>query len=328
MENKDHLDGSPISSSDNLKPVDKREAIKKYATATAVINGIAAGTTNIILQPFAVLRTTIQSMNVYDHGIKTDRRKIIEILKSFKAGGIRSMYRGCTSSVCLSASGWVVFRFFYDKLSHYELFKDTTKTSVNLTRSATSSLMTSVILHPFWNARLAIELQSAQTRIDGWPQYRGALNYVIRTIAQPGGLRASFRGLSVSMSAVSHHTLLMVIYDKLSTLKLPTYLKKAEKVQPFVNGMISRLVPTLVCYPLYVMRVMQQCHNTEVTRYSISRIIFWNYKKNRIKGMYSGLPVQLLRSTLSGGIMFTIYEALLTLSSKLIIHLLNIILSY
>eukprot|EP00375_Theileria_parva_P001555 XP_764228.1 hypothetical protein [Theileria parva strain Muguga] len=223
---------------------DRKNFVKEYPSLSAVLNGLAAGMTNILIQPFAVMRTTIQSMNIYTHGIRPDRSRILEILKSFRAGGIRTMYRGCASSVCISASGWVIFRFLYDKLAHYDFFKDN-RLSVNLARSATSSLITSVILHPFWNARLAIELQSRQTGIDGWPQYRGALNYLIRTFYQKNGLKASFRGLSVSLSSVSHHTLLIVIYDKLSQHKLIRIDGHVfDKVNIFLNGWFQLLFVT------------------------------------------------------------------------------------
>ncbi|XP_953238.1 mitochondrial carrier protein, putative [Theileria annulata] len=300
---------------------DRKNFVKEYPSLSAVLNGLAAGMTNVLIQPFAVMRTTIQSMNIYTHGIGPNRSKILEILKSFRAGGIRTMYRGCTSSVCISASGWLIFRFLYDKFAHYEFFKDN-RLSVNLARSASSSLITSVILHPFWNARLAIELQSRQTGIDGWPQYRGALNYLIRTLYQKNGIRATFRGLSVSLSSVSHHTLLIVIYDKLSQRKLINVDNQVfDKVNIFLNGMISRMIPTLVCYPLYVSRVMQQCHNTEIRSFSIFRIFLWNFKHNNLKGMYSGLPVQVVKSMLSGGIMFSLYEILVRISNRVLLML-------
>lgn len=299
------------------------EELKKHPSITAVSNAIAAGLTNIIIQPMAVLRTRIQSMNIYDHGIKNRQNLIVSILRSCKRDGILSLYKGSLCSVYTSAFGWLAFRFIYDKAGHLWPFKDHDDTRYDLIRGCTSSLMTSLMLHPLWNAKLAIELQSSQTKIDGWPQYRGAFHYLFYTY-RTGGYRAIFTGLSVSLSSVSHHTLLILIYEKLSKYNWssqPT-LAPFESFKPFVNGMISRIVPTALCYPLYVSRTMQQCHGTEITRFSISRIMFWNAYKNHVKGMYAGFQVQIIRSMLSGGIMFALYEGILTNIGRLV-HLYN-----
>ncbi|AFZ81314.1 mitochondrial carrier protein domain-containing protein [Theileria equi strain WA] len=303
-------------SSDKNRKLSKHETIeglKKRPEITAISNAIAAGLTNAIIQPMAVLRTRIQSMNIYDHGIKSRQNLIVSILKSCKKDGILSLYKGSLCSVYTSAFGWLAFRFIYDKAGHLQVFKDHDDTKHNLIRGGASSFITSLMLHPLWNAKLAIELQSSQTKIDGWPQYRGAFHYLFYTY-KAGGLRAIFTGLPVSLSSVSHHTLLIVIYERLSKCNWSSQplLAPFESFQPFFNGMASRIVPTALCYPLYVSRTMQQCHGTEITKSSISRIMFWNAHKNKVKGMYAGFQVQIVRSMLSGGIMFALYEGILT----------------
>ncbi|KAK1444527.1 mitochondrial carrier like protein [Babesia gibsoni] len=289
------------------------EVLKTYPTVTAFSNALAGATCTLLIQPLSALRTRLQSLNIYSHGLKQEgRSKLISILRLSLKDGVFTLYRGSMCSTALSALGWFLFRYSFDKISQLKVVDFDSKVSNKLVHGCLSSAITSTTLHPMWNAKLNLELQSGRTRVDGWPQYRGAVQYILHTYRNEGwpGL---YKGWEAEVVAVFYYSMVISIYETMSEVNWSDYpmLANVKGFQPVANGMLARLIPTTICYPVYVSRTMQLCYETELSHKRLPSVLFWTLKNKKLRGLYAGFQVQLMKSVISGGITFGIYELIL-----------------
>ncbi|KAK1933420.1 putative mitochondrial carrier protein [Babesia divergens] len=298
--------------------LDKRDGItvdvlKTYPTITALSNGLAGAACTLLIQPISALRTRLQSLNIYDHGIhEASKGKLKALLKVSMKDGFLSLYRGATCSVTLSAMGWFLFRYSFDKISQLKIVDFENKLSNKLTNGSLSSIITTTLLHPMWNAKLNLELQTGKTKIDGWPQYRGAIHYIVHTFRSQGwpGL---YKGWEAEVAAVFYYALVITIYESMAEINWDDHplLANAQSIQPVVNGMAARLIPTTLCYPVYVSRTMQLCFATELSHRRLHSVLLWTLKHKKLRGLYAGFQMQLIKSIINGGITFGFYEVIL-----------------
>ncbi|ORM40005.1 Mitochondrial nicotinamide adenine dinucleotide transporter 2 [Babesia sp. Xinjiang] len=287
--------------------------IKTHPTVTALSNAIAGAACTLITQPIAALRTRLQSLNIYNHGIPNDNKnKIKSILNISMKDGIFTLYRGGGCSMVISAVGWFLFRFTFDAISQSKIVELESNTATKLANGSLSSLITTAVLHPAWNAKLNLELQTGRTKMDGWPQYRGATHYLLSTFRKEG-IAALYKGWEANLVGVFYYGFVICLYESLSEFDWQRYkaLQNAQNFKPVVNGMIARIIPTALCYPVYVSRTMQICFATELTHRKLHEVFFWTLKNKKLKGLYAGFQMQLVKSIISGGITFGFYEAIL-----------------
>ncbi|EDO08248.1 Mitochondrial carrier family protein [Babesia bovis T2Bo] len=293
--------------------------LKSHATVTALSNALAGAMCTLITQPIASLRTRLQSLNIYCHGVPKDARsKLKALYKVSMRDGFFSLYRGGGCSMVISAAGWFIFRFTYDELTQRKVVEFDSKMGNKLILGSLSSLVTTVILHPAWNAKLNIELQTSKTKLDGWPQYRGTMHYLFVT-TRDQGIKGLYKGWEVNGIGVIYYGMVICLYETLSESDWEQYpiLHKFKSIKPMMNGMLSKIIPTTLCYPFYVSRTMQICFATELTHRKLHEIFFWTLKHKRLSGLYAGFQMQLIKSLVSGGITFGIYEAILIAIAKI-----------
>ncbi|CDR96818.1 mitochondrial carrier protein, putative [Babesia bigemina] len=294
------------------------EQLKSHPTFTALANAVAGATCTLLLQPIASLRTRLQSLNIYDHGIQGgNRSKFAAMLRLSWRDGILRLYRGGGCSMVISGAGWFLFRYSFDMISHSKIVDFDNKNATKLVNGSLSSLITTAVLHPAWNAKLNMELQTSSTMVDGWPQYRGATHYLLSTFKNEG-LPGLYKGWEANLIGVVYYGMVICVYESLAEVdwQQHRFLESVQYAKPIANGMIARIIPTTLCYPVYVSRTMQQCFATELSHRSLFQVFAWTLRNKRLRGLYAGFQMQLAKSVISGGITFGIYEALLASAAR------------
>ncbi|KAK2196544.1 bifunctional Mitochondrial substrate-solute carrier/Mitochondrial carrier domain superfamily/NAD-FAD transporter SLC25A32-like [Babesia duncani] len=293
---------------------------KRIPIISAASNAFAAGVVATLVQPLSAIRTRMQSLNIYGHGLKDKQRQLWPLLMTCKKDGILSLYKGTTVAVGLTTASWFLFRFIFDTTSRLEWISQQPKLTRDLACGCISGFSSTLLLHPFWNARLNLELQSKRTLVDKWPQYRGAFHYIFYNLKH-NGFGSLYIAKETTLVTVPHYVMVICLYENLSKIDFnSSRFAPITQIQPFITGTISKFIPALICYPIYVCRTMQLCHGTSMYNCSLHRVLF-STMLNGPSALYAGFQVQAFKSLINGGLLFALYEHVHRNMAKLAITL-------
>ena len=125
-----------------------------------------------------------------------------------------------------------------------------------------------------------------------------------RNIYSKSGIAGFYKGLPVALILVINPTINITIFSSLRKISQKLRLKFLNN---FVAGGISKLIATLLTFPLTTIKVNQQGKNSKK---SILIMILTILMRNGIGGFYKGLSTKIVQSVLQNGIMLHIKENL------------------
>ena len=129
-----------------------------------------------------------------------------------------------------------------------------------------------------------------------------------------------YKGLKISLLLTCNPAITYTVFKKIQHLIIKSYSHASVadsakhdysiddtsvRLSPRINfmcGMISKIVATLVTFPLILAKVNLQNPNAETPYNNIFDVLINFYKKFGIKGWYRGLMIQLLKNVLNQGV--------------------------
>ena len=162
--------------------------------------------------------------------------------------GFFGFYKGLSSGLVSYAATWSTYYFSYYKLREYFIREDYSMKSslVNLSNSTFAGIITCIVTNPLWVVNTRLKL--AKKKSSGW-----TLLEVQKMIAEEG-VGSCFKGLGASLVLVTNPAIQFLLVEKLNDWMLSSGWN-SETITPmhrFFIGAISKLISTLITYPLQV----------------------------------------------------------------------------
>ncbi|KAI1319437.1 hypothetical protein EDD11_004014 [Mortierella claussenii] len=288
-------------------------------TAGAVAGAVEA----IITYPTEFVKTQLQlqdggNTSARNGGVKF-KGPVDVLVRTVQTQGITAVYRGLSALIIGTAAKAGVRFFAFDQFR--EMLKDS-QGKVTGARSVLAGLgagMTEAVLVVTPTETIKTKLIHDSNLVN--PKYRG-LVHGVKAIVQAEGFGGIYRGVVPVMarqganSAVRfgvYSTLSDFAKDRMDNRQLPS-------TYSFAIGAIAGIITVYTTMPLDVVKTkMQGLQAKEL--YSGALDCFWKVLKNEgILAFWKGATPRLARLSMSGGIVFSLYERTMSLLHRLDDH--------
>jgi solute carrier family 25 folate transporter 32 len=146
----------------------------------------------------------------------------------------------------------------------------------------------------------------------------------LRALAQEEGIRGYYKGFSATLLGMLHGAVVMTVYQQVK----PSVHKAANASQASgdsgwwgllaaasVAGALSKVLATVLTYPTQVIRTRMQDHRYylatgQENHPGLIRIVSQIWRQRGLRGLYRGMSMQLVRTSLSNMVIFSLYETL------------------
>mmetsp|Transcript_34439 Transcript_34439/g.75375 ORF Transcript_34439/g.75375 Transcript_34439/m.75375 type:complete len:308 (+) Transcript_34439:1-924(+) len=274
-----------------------------------------------VLYPLETARTRLQ----VDPKLKP-RSSIPLIISLARREGIGALYRGWASLVvALGVTNFTYFYTFHALRTVWMMERDSAKAATDMVFSTIAGLVTVLVTNPLWVANTILKLQDVpkdnedRSEQKEW-RYKslwGCLTGIIRHEG-PGALWA---GTASSLLLISNPTIQFVVYEYLKRTPLVKVggQEMNAHLRHLVNGALSKLCATVATYPLQVIQTQRRAgrlSTNQLKRRSSFLSVFDHatiiIKREGVGGFYRGLEAKLLQTICNAGLMFLVYEELLS----------------
>lgn len=170
-----------------------------------------------------------------------------------------------------------------------------------------ASLTVYTVMNPVWLVKTRIQVQEHGKVQEGSPNYKGYIDCIQRVFKEEG-IRGFYKGLTASYMGVFESSLYFLFYE---------FCKKnyKQEYQPFdymAMAAVCKFGASAITYPHEVVRTrMRELVNGKSLYSGVFDAFFQIAKKEKIKGLYAGMSVHLLKSVPNAAIMFFVYEAII-----------------
>lgn len=289
---------------------------KQVDPSKSFIAGCLAGAVEAsVTYPFEFAKTRLQLL---DKASKATRNPLVLIYNTAKTQGIGSVYVGCPAFIVGNTAKAGVRFLGFDIIKN--LLRDPKTGELSGPRGVIAGLgaglLESVVaVTPFEAIKTALidDKQSAT------PKYHNNGKGMLRNytaLVREQGLSGLYRGvLPVSMRQAANQAVRLGCYNKIKVM-VQDY-TNAPKDKPlssgltFVVGAFSGIVTVYTTMPIDTVKTRMQSLDSK--RYSSTINCFTTiFKEEGLKAFWKGATPRLGRLFLSGGIVFTIYEKVLT----------------
>jgi adenine nucleotide transporter 17 len=193
------------------------------------------------------------------------------------------LYRGMLPLLAGNVVSYNIYFYFYELFQQYLPAKKALST---LLASTLAGIISTLCTNPLWymQTRLSLNKEGPEGRKKIWAEVR----------ADPS---AMFKGLGSSLVLVSNPVIQFLVYEAL----------KADQSRPlanFLNGFLSKLVASLLTYPLQVVRTFQHMEHGST---HLLGMLFWAVRVKGLLSLYNGFLVKMTQSTINSGIMLSLY---------------------
>ena len=255
--------------------------------------------------------------------------------------GFRALFKGLGASLVGVVPARSINFFVYGngKRMLNEHFNPEHKENVwwiHLAAAATAGIATGTVTNPIWLVKTRMQLDKNRASDD--PRrgrlYRNSWDCIKQTVRHEG-IRGLYKGLTASYLGVSESTLHWVLYErmKLSLARREvirsdtpgykrTWTDEAEEYGgKFTAACCAKFIASIITYPHEVARTRLRQAPMVTTGSGEATVKYTGLvqcfrlvaKEEGLAGMYGGMTPHLLRTVPSAGIMFGMYEIILTL---------------
>jgi adenine nucleotide transporter 17 len=215
--------------------------------------------------------------------------------------------------LALSVTNFVYFYTFHG----LRAFRDTRTAYSDFICGSIAGVVAVLISNPFWVANTRLKLQGVafKAKEKGEAKERrftSVLDCFLR-IKKHEGWKELWSGTASSLALISNPSIQYSCYE---------YLKRSQlgntAISGLINGALSKLVATMLTYPLQVIQTQRRAGHLLVStqrkkRSSLLSIVDQGstiIKRDGLVGLFRGLESKLLQTVLSAALMFCIYEEL------------------
>ncbi|AQZ16633.1 CTP1 (YBR291C) [Zygosaccharomyces parabailii] len=290
---------------------------KQIDPLNSFIAGATAGAAEgCITYPFEFAKTRLQ---LRDKSVKSSKNPLALIYNTAKGQGIGSIYVGCPAFIVGNTAKAGVRFLGYGAIQNLLRNPETGELSGfrGVIAGLGAGLLESVVaVTPFEALKTALidDRQALQPKYQN--NGRGLfMNHV--QLARDMGFKGLYNGiLPVSMRQAANQAVRLGCYNKIKTMVQDyTHAPKDKPLssgKTFIVGAFSGIVTVYTTMPIDTVKTRMQ--SLEAKKYSSTLNCFFRvYKDEGLKTFWKGATPRLGRLVLSGGIVFTIYEKVLSI---------------
>lgn len=280
----------------------------------ALAGGIGAGLSGILLYPFEQIKTRLQQAeNTPDKETREKEKQqkdsfqkefVVTFKKICAKHGVLSLYEGVVPMVCFQVASWGVFFGILETLK--QLFTVQTASQIWI------ASFLSGLANAFLTSPLSVVSNHVINHNKNSPTSLSMLG-AFKQIIRDNGIAGLYKGLMFSQILVINPTINMLVFEKFK-IWLPLLMN--PDIAIFQSGGLSKLVATLITYPLTTMKVNRQTQKGQSS--STLKMITQIYEKYGIAGYYSGLSAKVLHSVLNSALSLYLNEKINTQVQKLV----------
>ncbi|KAG9509148.1 Peroxisomal membrane protein PMP34, partial [Fragariocoptes setiger] len=242
---------------------------------------------------------------------KRDAKSTLEMINELvEEEGARSLYRGLQPVLySLFCSGFVNFYTFHG-LRRIAGEKTAIKDLLIGAIAGTVNVLTTT---PLWVVSQRLKMKGAKVREGDEhllknSEYHGLLDGLYKVRRQEG-VSALWSGTLASLVLVSNPAIQFMIFEGLKR-NLQDLLSR-QQLSPmhiFLLGGISKLVSTLVTYPIQLVQSKKRHGSQDVKEKSMTAILTEIVEKDGVNGAYRGLESKLLQTVIATALMYVLYD--------------------
>ena len=267
-----------------------------------MVGSLSSGITGTILFPLVNVKTRLQLADRKTNAPKLPfyQELISTMNEIIKNEGITGLYSGLSQFLIYNMSQWGVYFYFR------ELFRDYFNSN-NLIKNLTLRDAVCNYLAGIVNVIAICPLSVLFNYVVSKKKSTGvtlSMAQACRDIYSKNGFAGFYKGLPVALILVVNPTINMTIFNSLKKVSKKLQIKFLNN---FVAGGISKLIATLLTFPLTTIKVNQQGKNSKK---NILIMILTILMRNGIGGFYKGLSTKIVQSVLQNGLMLHIKENL------------------
>lgn len=181
-----------------------------------------------------------------------------------------------------------------------------------MTSACLASLTTYTCMNPIWLIKTRIQVQEHGKVQEGSPNYKGYMDCIQRVYKEEG-IRGFYKGLTASYMGVFESSLYFLFYEFCKKNWKTSY----ESYDYFLMAAVCKFGASILTYPHEVVRTrMRELVNGKSLYSGVFNAFITISKKERLKGLYAGMSVHLLKSVPNAAIMFYVYEELINIYKR------------
>ena len=238
------------------------------------------------------------------------------ISKIYREEGIRALYQGYR----VSAVGVPVFNSLYFCLFYkFNEFFSKTDSSQDKRRvgeimsAITTGVICNTITNPLWVVKTRVQSQYLYSE-----KHYGSITASLRRIYTFEGFGALYKGLLASYIGILHPTILYPLYEGVKR-QIKIYKGDTNHFDHFGASMVAKSIATVLTYPHVILRTRLMDSRDSKIRTGNSSNSEWQqtkkfiqdtWRKEGVRGFYSGLRSDLARSLPANSLTFVVFEAM------------------
>lgn len=294
----------------------------QLVTMAGAASGFLAG---VVVCPLDVVKTRLQAQganNRYGNFLSAFRTIV-------KEEGVRGLYRGVVAVTIGYLPTWTIYFTIYERAKGFYpgFFREHWGMSVDslnhFAASLTAGAASSIIVNPIWVVKTRLMIQTGQEKV----YYNGTLD-AFRKMYKNEGLRVFYSGLVPSLFGLIHVGIHFPVYEafkkSLRVGKIEDFSHSLENKlwRLIVASSGSKMIASTVTYPHEILRTrMQMRKDTASPEGSLSQTVAKIFKKEGVKGFYTGYFTNLARTVPASAVTLVSFEYfktyLLEISGKL-----------
>lgn len=263
-----------------------------------LIGSASSGVTGALLFPLENVKIRLQLADKRGQDMNFYQEMIATMGQIVQTEGVSGLYSGLSQYLLYNMSQWGVYfyfkRFFQDFFDKHRLVRNENLRNLLCTYLAGVANVVAICpLSVLFNYVVSKRKATGRTL----SMYSACLEIYAKS-----GLLGFYKGFVVALILVINPTINLTVFTLLSKLS-----KKARLrfLNSFVCGGLSKLVATLLTFPLNTIKVNQQGKNSKK---GILMMVLTIIMRSGVSGLYKGLSTKLLQSVLHNGLMLYIKE--------------------
>ncbi|KAI7885689.1 mitochondrial carrier [Lichtheimia hyalospora FSU 10163] len=272
------------------------------------IAGAGAGiVSSVVTCPLDVVKTRLQNQGKLEPGIVVYRGTVGTLSRIWKEEGIRGLYRGLGPTILGYIPTWAIYFTAYDYFKHRwgKEFGHNKAWLVHIASAMSAGAASTSLTNPLWVIKTRMMTQNERTAY----RYKNTLDAFI-TIGRQEGIRGYYKGLGPSLLGVSHVAVQFPLYEKLKCY-LHADTSSAGPVSILLASSLSKMAASMATYPHEVIRTRLQNQTIKPFKYKgIFHAVKIILAEEGVRGLYKGLPTNLLRTVPSSAMTILTYELL------------------
>ncbi|CDS12517.1 hypothetical protein LRAMOSA04711 [Lichtheimia ramosa] len=285
-----------------------KEFAQSHENLKHSIAGAGAGVvSSVVTCPLDVVKTRLQNQGKAEAGVIPYRGTVGTLSRIWKEEGIRGLYRGLGVTVIGYMPTWAIYFTAYDYCkARYGRNMDSDKAwLIHIASAMSAGAASTSLTNPLWVIKTRMMTQNERTAY----RYKNSLDAFI-TIGRQEGIRGYYKGLGSSLLGVSHVAVQFPLYEKLKRY-LHADTSSASPVSILLASSLSKMAASMATYPHEVIRTRLQNQTTKPFKYKgIFHAVKVILAEEGVRGLYKGLPTNLLRTVPSSAMTILTYELL------------------